>query len=227
MASLLIHGDPGARNSFLAGWLTKKLVKPSFDTGWELGPSYLKVHNFVKNGEERIKSFQGTRIRIRPTLTMVDNHVLLYLRKNRQRFSSNFTRDEYSLETFSDLWCFIKECFEHDTQVDYSLYDYVINFEDTYNTQIMTDLYQKILLNTPSDRELEIFHETNKINNIPLDSNHAASLVKLILEQEQLLQVTEEQRRWSIVNIYKSTSKEQLHDVIKNTIVRENYATTG
>lgn len=222
---MLIHGDPGARNGFVGAWLTKALVKTSFDAGIELSPSIIKIHSFVEDGEQRVKSFQGTRIRIRPTLAMVDNHVLLFLRKNVHVQIPNFTRDEYSLETFSKLWFFIKECFEHDTHVDYSLYDYVINFEDTYNLQAMTDMYQAILSDVPSEQEINVFHETNEINNIPLDPNHAASLVKFILEQEQLLQVTEQQRQWSIVDIYNNTSKDQLHDAVRRAIIKENYVT--
>ena len=221
---LLIHGDPGARNGFVGAWLTKSLLKTSFDVGEELAPTYTKIHNFSGNNKDTLEKFSGVRIRIRPTLEMIDTHILLFLRKNVHTQLPNFTRDEYSFETFSKLWNFIKECFVHDTQINYSLYDYVINFEDTYNLEAMINLYQKVLLSFPSDHEIQIFHNTNSINRIPLDINHSASLIKFILKQETHLGVSEQQRHWSIVDIYRNTNKEQLHTEIKRAIIKENYA---
>jgi hypothetical protein len=80
---LLVHGDPGARNGFVGAWLTKSLLKPSFDTGTELSPKFTKIHWFTDNinNKDKLEKFSGLRIRIRPTLAMVDTHILLFLRK--------------------------------------------------------------------------------------------------------------------------------------------------
>ena len=140
--SLLIHADPGSRSGFLAAWLTQVLNRLAFDSGSDLNPNFYKIHTL--DNIQRIINFKGIKIRIRPTLTMIDLHCLLFLRKNVHTQIPDFTRDEFCLDTFTKLTHFTQELFENDSELDYSVYDYIINFEDTFDTQCMINLFQQI-----------------------------------------------------------------------------------
>ena len=70
--NLLIHADPGARSGFVAAWLTQKLNSVQFDSGVTLNPKFLKIHKL--DNVQRITNFNGKKLRIRPTLIMIDLH---------------------------------------------------------------------------------------------------------------------------------------------------------
>lgn len=219
--NLLIHADPGARSGFLAAWLTNKLDKLSFDSGTELRPQFKKIHNLINSSE--IRSFQGFKIRIRPALESIDLHSLLFLRKNVYTQIPEFTKNEYSLDTFTKLTHFSNEILHHDSELDYSLYDYVLNFNDTFDYQYMKKLYTSITGYSATDHMIDVLKQTNKINQIPIDKNHACSILKLILNQEHNLKLNEEHRFWSIVDIYNNTPIDQLYDTVYKSIKSENY----
>lgn len=219
--NLLIHADPGARSGFLAAWLTDKLTKLSFDSGAELLPNFKKIHKL--NHPAEIKSFNGVKIRIKPTLESIDLHSLLFLRKNVYTLIPEFTRDEYSLDTFSKLTVFSKEIFEWDSELDYSLYDHVLDFKDTFDTAFMKQLYTTITGHAASESSINVLEDTNKINQIPIDKNHACSVLKLILTTEHQLGLEEEHRFWSITDIYNTVKIEDLYDTVRTSITPKNY----
>jgi hypothetical protein len=228
---LLIHADPGARSGFVAAWLTNCLTRLAFDSGYNLNPPYLKIHK-VNNATDfknfvgtinNIKNFIGTKIRIRPGLETIDLHSLLFLQKNVYQQMPDFTRDEYSLETFTKLTRFSQEIFEWDHQLDYSLYDTVINFADTFDNDFMIALYKNIIGTDPTSGMIDMLIKTNELNRIPIDKNHACSILKLCFTQEQKLGLKEEHRFWSIVDVYKTTPIDQLYDTVLKSIVPTNY----
>ena len=137
-----------------------------------------------------------------------------------------FTRDEYSLETVSKLSCFLQDNFEQDSKLDYSIYDYVINFEDTFDIQCMIDLFCQINHSTPTTDEIDILLQTNKLNSIQINKNHAASIAKLCFEKEKQLNLKESRRWWSITDVYSTVSIDQLYDTISKKISIENYGQT-
>lgn len=218
---LLIHADPGARSGFIGSWLLNSLSDISFDVGIKFGNNFVKIHR-LKNQND-IKLFNGVKLRIRPTLQSIDLHTLLFLRKNVHTQYPNFTKDEYSLETFTKLTEFAKEIFQWDVELDYSLYDHVMNFEDTFNIDYLVELYKKINGTYPTSEMIAVAAETNRINTIPLDNNHACSILKTVMTREAQLGLEEKNRFWSVVQIYQSTPKEQLHDAIYSSITPENY----
>ena len=217
---LLIHADPGARSGFLACWLTDMLTDVKFDCG-ELNPSFRKIH-YLNNPRELL-SFKGTKIRIKPQLEYIDLISYLFLQKNVYPQIPEFTRDEYSLDTFTKLTRFANEVFQWDSELDYSLYDYVINFSDTYDKNSMVGLYKNVNDRTPSDLSLDMFDRTNKLNKIKLDPNHAASIMKLVIMREKELLLEEKNRCWSVVDVYHNTPTMDLSSVIYNKINPENY----
>jgi hypothetical protein len=219
--NLLIHADPGARSGFVAAWLTNQLSKLAFDSGVSLHPRYLKIHKL--NNVNDIKNFIGTKIRVRPNIESIDLHSLLFLRKNVYKQIPEFTRNEYSLETFTKLTHFSQEIFKWDQELDYTLYDIVIDFADTFNNDFMIALYKKVLGTYPTSAMIDMLVKTNELNCISIDQNHACSILKLCLAQEQKLSLKEEHRFWSIVNIYNTTAIDQLYTTVLKSIVPSNY----
>jgi|TARA_B110000503_G_C6962451_1_gene335701 hypothetical protein len=219
--SLLIHADPGARSGFLAAWLTQVLNRLAFDSGSDLNPNFYKIHTL--DNIQRIINFKGIKIRIRPTLTMIDLHCLLFLRKNVHTLIPDFTRDEFCLDTFAKLTYFTKELFENDSELDYSVYDYIINFEDTFDTQCMINLFQQINNKLPTAAEIDMLMQTNQLNSIKIEKNHSTSILKLCIEREQQLSLKESERFWSIVDVYNTVDCELLYDTVLDKIKTENY----
>lgn len=219
--NLLIHADPGARSGFVAAWLTNCLTRLEFDNGKTLKPRYVKIHKL--DNVSNLKNHTGVKIRVRPRIDTIDLHSLLFLRKNVYTQIPNFTRDEYSLDTFTKLAHFSQEIFEWDQELDYSHYDIVLDFADTFNIDYMAQMYKQIVGNMPTYHMIDMLIKTNKLNSIPIDKNHACSILKLCLTQEQKLGLKEEHRFWSIVDIYNSVPTDQLYDTVLQSIVPEKY----
>jgi hypothetical protein len=219
--NLLIHADPGARSGFIAAWLTNRLSKLAFDSGASLKPRFCKIHH-LENVTD-LKNFMGTKIRVRPSVETIDLHSLLFLRKNVYTQIPNFTRDEYPLETFTKLTHFSQEIFKWDLEIDYSLYDIVLDFSDTFNHDYMIDLYKKVVGVSPTQNMIDMLIKTNELNHIDIDKNHACSILKLCFIQEQNLGLKEEHRFWSIVDTYNSTPVDQLYDTVLKLIAPSNY----
>jgi hypothetical protein len=72
-----------------------------FDNGSSIRPQFVKIHKL--KDANILKNFSGTKIRIRPSIESIDLHSLLFLRKNVYEQVPEFTRNEYSLETFTKL----------------------------------------------------------------------------------------------------------------------------
>jgi hypothetical protein len=219
--NLLIHADPGARSGLLGAWLTDRLTRPVFHVGEELMPRFVKIHKL--NREQDVADFDGIKIRVRPSIDIVDRLSLLFLRKNVYVLMPDFTRDEYSLETYTKLTEFAKEILEWDAELDYSLYDHVIDFADTFDTDAMIEIYHKVHDRFPTGKMIDVLSETNAINSIQTDKNHSCSIVKMVLQREQELGLREEHRFWSVVDLYHSTPVDDLYDTIYQSIIPENY----
>ena len=219
--NLLIHADPGARSGFVAAWLTNCLTRLEFDVGQSLRSKFVKIHQLPN--PESIKNHQGIKIRIKPCLSTVDLLALLFLRKNVHVQFPNFTKDEYSLETFTKITEFSKEILAWDQELDYSLYDVVMSFAETFDTGYMINLYQRINNIEPSPEMIKMLEDTNVLNSIEINKNHACSILKLCLDKEQHLGLKEEHRFWSIVDVYNTTPVDELHDTVKRLISPENY----
>jgi len=223
LESRLIHADPGARSGLVGAWLSNMLSGNSFDVGVQDGVDFLKIHHLLD--ENQIKNFNGVKIRIRPTYTKIDLHCLLFLRKNVYTQIPNFTKDEYSLETFTKLWEFALQCFAEDLVLDNKLYDHILTFDDTFCTEKLIDLYKKVHQKTPTNVQINALDTTNQLSNIAIDTNHSSAIVKLCLNKEKELSLKESKRFWSIVDVYKTTPVKQLYNTVLEKIKPENYGT--
>lgn len=219
--NLLIHADPGARSATVASWLTNKLSGNSFDVGEQDGVNFYKIHHLYDNTE--VSNFNGIKIRIQPTYTKIDLHTLLFLRKNVHIQIPTFTKDEYSLETFTKLQEFAKECFTHNISLDNQMYDYVIKFDDTFNTDAMIKLYTEIKQKQPTLEQINALVNTNQLSNLQINKNHSSSILKLCFDKEKQLSLNPKERFWSIVDIYNTTPVKHLYDTVAEKISPDNY----
>jgi len=228
MKPLLIHADQGARSGFIASWLTDKLTRVAFDSGASLKPKFYTIHTlgniaFASTGTvNSIINFSGVKIRVRPSVDTIDLQLFLFLKKAGKNLEY-INKNEYSLTAFTNLYEHAKEVFKHDAELDHNLYDIVLNFADTFNYNFMIDLYKKVVGISPTQDMIDTLIKTNELNCIPIDKNHACSIVKLCFTQEQHLGLKEEHRFWSIVDIYNSTPVDQLYNTVLQSIVPENY----
>jgi hypothetical protein len=218
---LLIHADPGARSGFVAAWLQDKLDTAGFDVGITANTSFFKIHNL--DNHQTIKSFNGKKIRIKSTFKLLNLQLLLFLRKNVHVQLPNFTKDEFSIETFSKVYIFAKECFDNETHVDYSLYDYALTFDDTFNIDKMINLYYQYNKKYPTNEQINFAIVNNNINQISLERNHACSIAAMILETESTMNLLEKNRYWSLPVIYQTTPVTELYQTIKSKIIPNNY----
>jgi hypothetical protein len=218
---LLIHADPGARSAFIAAWLNNTLSGGAFDVGLSDAATHIKVHNLTDR--RMLSNHLGTSIRIQPTFARLSLHCLLFLRKNVYVQQPDFTRDEHSLETFSKIWGFIKNIFEEHSKTDPTLYNYVINFEDTFDINALCDLYAKVNGRMPAQDEIDKAIATNASSNIHLDKNHACSIAAELYKVEQQHQLLESQRHWSIVDVYKTAPTTELFDTVIGNVQQDQY----
>jgi hypothetical protein len=221
MTDLLIHVDPGARSGFIAAWLQDNLANAGFDVGATVDTPFLKIHTLKSS--EQITNFQGTTIRIKSTFDLLNLQLLLFLRKNVYTQIPDFTRDEFSLDTFSKVYIFAQEICADENLVNYSLYDYAITFKDTFNIDILTELYYRCNNRYPSNEHINLAIQQNKMNLISLDPNHACSIAAMVLETEFKMNLLEKNRKWSLPITYSTSAQENRWQVIKSKIVPENY----
>ena len=221
MEKRLIHADPGARSGLVGAWLANMLSGKSFDVGAEDGVAFYKIHHL--HDVDEVKNFDGVKIRIRPTYSKIDLQCLLFLRKNVYIQIPNFTKDEYSLETFTKLWEFSLQCFAEDYVLDNTLYDYVLTFDDTFCEEKLIDLYKKVNNKTPTNAQINALNSTNQLSNIQINTNHSCAIVKLCLNKEKELSLEESKRFWSIIDVYNTTPVENLYKTVSQKIKPENY----
>lgn len=218
---LLITADPGARSGFLAAWLEKKLTEPWFDVGANTQTKFIKHHRDY--GNCAVKSHKGARIRIRPDLKNLKLHLYLSFKKDVQVKIKNFNYSEYSFESYEKMFQSAKVWFDHDEQVDISLYDKVISFSDTYNTNLMIELYQWYNKKTPTPNQIEILKLTNQLSCIDIPDNHCCDIAAMVFSTEKKNGFNEIDRYWSAADEYLHPDTSTLYNRILNKITAENY----
>jgi hypothetical protein len=221
VVDILVHGDPGARSRFISAWLLDQLDGAGFDVGSTIHPR-VKCHHTVDNIRD-ITRFNCPKIRVKFAFDRLSLHLYLFLQKNVYAQIPDFTRDEYSLETYSKVYGLAKECLEQEQQIDYSLYDASITFDQTFDIDCLVELYVKINQHRPSDRLIEQAIKNNQMNQIDIDPNSSCSLAALVLETETRLQVKEQQRLWSIVELYNTTLPCDRWAALTARLIKENY----
>jgi hypothetical protein len=219
--NLLISADPGARANFIAAWLNGSLEKNLFDVGAKVKSVFLKYHTDWNN--TKAKNYRGKKIRIKPSFSMLDLHLYLFLIKNVYPQIPELNSDQFSFDVTDKMIESAKEWFYHDQQIDLSFYDKVISFADTYDKDCLIELYQWFNNTVPSNTYLKILANVNKKNKINLSKNHSCRIASLILAKEHYFGLLEIDRFWSLKNIYKTTNTNDLYKTIKKLIHKNNY----
>ena len=219
----LIHADPGARSNFLAAWLTDNLKDAGFDVGETTHTKFVKIHTL--DHVDRIINFPGIKIRIKSSFDKLNLQLLLFLRKNVHVQMPNFTKNEFSLETFSKVYIFAKECFEHDASLNYLHYDHVIDFCDTFNLEKLEELYVKCNGCYPAVDHISCMLKNNELNQILIEKNHACNIAAMLLTVETKMNLEEKNRLWSLPEIYNTVNTNELYDYIQSSIKATNYQT--
>ncbi len=205
----------------VAAWLQDHLVQAWFEPGLKIPINFVKAHLDFNN--ILVSAHNGPKIRIRPTFSKLSTHFYLFLVKNVYTQIPGFSRDPFDLETMTKVTRAANTWFEHDSQCDNSMYDFVLDFSDTFNTTRMIDMYQTLNGKLPTSDQIKILLETNRLNDPLLDKNHACVVSAMILQREHDLGLVEQHRFWSVPEIYKKTDVTDLYNTIYAAIVPENY----
>lgn len=219
--NLFICADPGARAHTVAAWLQDQCHEPVFEPGIVLEQKFQKAH--TDWGNDLVRSHKGIRIRIRPSFAKMATHMWLFLVKNVYTTFPDFSRNHFDIETATKVTESAKYWLQHDQQIDNDLYDIVIRFEDTFDINILTELYVKIHNRPPADTSLAVIDRINHMNDPWLDPNHACSISAMVLKQEHEMGVEESDRFWSMPDLYRDTPQHMLCTTILSNIKHENY----
>jgi hypothetical protein len=207
----LIHGHPGSRLGFVASVLQDKLVGGCFDVGNTIKTDYVKLHTF---DQKIISTFSGVKICIHTTFDLLYLHFFLFFQKNvlngndheiKKIFKNLHISDRRIIDkmfySFNSDWSLDADTTQHD------LYDYHINFEQTFDIEFMCNLYFQINQTLPSNRLIEAIHTTNQINFPTLDQNHGCNIAAKILKYEHTNNLTEHDRSWNLNQICSFTDE--------------------
>jgi hypothetical protein len=218
---LFISADNGARSGFVGSWIQDELASPAFDVGVELGAPFYKSHI---NSNLVIQHFKNKKIRIRPSIELLNVHMYLSLIKDVYTDENiKFDHHENSLETFSKMYGSAINWFRHDQEVDLSYYDKVIGFADTFDTDAMIDLYKWYNNRLPSTQQVEILKSTNEKNWLVPAKNSACSVAAMIFSREKELGLKEHNRLWTVIREYHEPDTDTLYDRIFEKITPCNY----
>ena len=195
---LLVHGHPGSRLGFVVAFLQNKLLNNLFDVGGKkLSISYLKLHTF---NQQRVLLFDGIKICIHTTLDMLDRHFILFYQKNVQTQISTYqTLLDTDRQIVDKMYYEFHSSWLPDSSATLpELYNYHINFEQTYDVEFMCDLYFKINKTVPSSRLIEAMQTTNQTNLQPMDKNHGCNVAAEIIKFEYLNNFSQHDRSWNL-----------------------------
>lgn len=221
--NLIICADPGARAHFVGAWLLGQLQASYYDVGINISCNFTKAHNDWNN--EIVRSFQGQKIRIRTSENQqaLALHSYLFLTKNVYTQLPGFSKNGFDFNTTNKILETLKDWRWHNSQIDYSYYDTIIDFQDTYCSDFMINLYKLYNNRYPDKIEIENFEKTNELNRLMIDPNHSCSIAALIFCKERDLGLKEINRFWSLENIYQTTNKSYLYETVNDLIKDSNY----
>ena len=89
----------------------------------------------------------------------------------------------------------------------HELYDYHINFEQTFDVEFMCNLYFQVNQTLPSSRLIEAIQTTNQINSPTINQNHSCRVAAEILKFEHTNNLTEKDRSWNLNQVCSFTDE--------------------
>lgn len=207
----------------LAAWLQTNLPGRHFDVGvFPNGvANYTKIHELTDL--DQLKKFKGIRIRIRQDRKKLATALYLFLVKNVYNMIPTFSRNQTDLETFTKVYSCQRQWFIDDGNLDYQLYDYVVDFSALYDQEFMIRLYQTINNQAPSDWLVRQLIENNYQNDPKLDAYHSCHIAAKVLNVEHALNLNEQDRNWSIVDLYSNFDLESRSTMLESFLTPKNY----
>ena len=226
--NLLIHGHPGSRLGFVAAVLQNQLLPNLFDVGMHVQSKYIKLHKFNR---EIVSSFADVKIHIHTTLSMLDQHFILFFQKNVQAQDNTYQTLSITDRRIIDkmYYAFNSDWLPDAAATVPDLYDYNINFEQTFDIEFMSDLYFQINKNLPSSSLVEAMQTTNQANLQKMDINHGCRIAAEIIKFEQQNNFTEHDRSWRLNEICAFTDlgecldPDNLYDNVMSKLYTEFY----
>jgi len=186
----------------MAAVLQDKLVDGAFDVGKTIPMDYVKLHMFNQN---IISTFSGVKIRINTTFDLLHLHFFLFFQKNilgnpdpevKKDFQNLHISDRRILDKV--FYALNSDWLPDANATQHKLYDYHINFEQTFDIEFMCDLYFRVNRTLPSSRLIEAMQTTNQINSPLIDQNHSCRVAAEILKFEHTNNLTEQDRSWNL-----------------------------
>lgn len=217
----MICADPGARSNFVASWLYGDLTRPVFDVGSTIRTPFVKQHTDWNN--KIAAQFAGKKIRIKTSFQLLDLHLYLFLIKNVYPQIPDLDQNQFGFDVTSKMIENAKDWLYHDRQIDIALYDHVMEFSHTFDTNHMVDLYRWFNGHQPAADYVRMLLSCNQVNQIQLPPNHGCAVAAMILEKEYKLNLPEIDRYWSLLEIYRTTPQDDLYETISQAIRADNY----
>jgi hypothetical protein len=200
---LLIHGHPGSRLGFVAAVLQDTLMNNMFDVGRGQPVNYVKLHTF---DQRFVSAFAGVKICINTTFDLLDRHFFLFFQKNvlggsigpaiTKVFQNLHVTDRRILDKM--FYSLNSDWLPDASATQHELYNYHINFEQTFDIEFMCNLYFQVNQTLPSSRLIEAIQTTNQINSPTVDQNHGCRVAAEILKFEHSNNFTEHARSWNL-----------------------------
>jgi len=119
------------------------------------------------------------------------------------------THNNDLLDQFTKIYFTMLESWQENNKFRKCSYDRVINFQDIFNIDIMSQHYLAVTGNAVDQARLDFLHNTNCIQQEKFNSTTNKNTVKLahmLFKFEILNNLTQEQRKWSIVDLIVSNS---------------------
>jgi hypothetical protein len=202
--NLLVHGHPGSRLGFVAAVLQDKLLDKMFDVGVTGLVKFTKLHKF---DQTIVSAFLDTKICIDTTLDLLDRHFFLFFQKNVLTMHKSFKDLHITDRRILDkMYYSLNSDWLPDASItQHELYDYHINFEQTFDIEYMCNLYFQVNQHLPSSGLIEAMQTTNLVNSPVIDQNHSCRVAAEILKFEHTNNFTEQDRSWQLNSICKFT----------------------
>jgi hypothetical protein len=232
-AKLLIQGAPGVRIGFVNALLRDKLTNSCFDVGAEINPGlYMideKLHDY---NQDYIMNFSGKSIGIKMSLNLLERHLYLFQAKNIKIIAPELVSLHYTHRLLIDkLYYSAKTWYNQQCSNDYSIFDHVITFEDTFNIDKMFELYFVFNKKTINQSLKHAAITTNQCNLVTIPKNHSCRIAAAIFNFELENNLAEHQRLWSFNSVGKFTDEgicldpENLYQNISQHLTLEYYDT--
>lgn len=210
--NLLIHGHPGSRLGFVAAVLHDKLLDNLFDVGDLVQQDFRKLHTF---DPQILSLFSNTKICIHTTFAMLDRHFFLFFQKNvlkrqKEKFQNCHVSDRKIIEKMYYAFNFHWAPDAAVTVNDW--YDYHIDFEQTFDTEFMCNLYFQVNKKSPSNRLIKAIQTTNQANFQPIALNHGCSIAAEIIKFEHMNNFIEHDRSWQLNEVCSFTDSGECLD---------------